>query len=40
MIDNFDGTYTAEYTVSNTGAVTVSVELLTQGGLYAEYFNN
>jgi hypothetical protein len=40
MNDNGDGTYTADYTVSSSGLVTVSVELLTQGGLYTEYFNN
>ncbi len=40
MTDNGDGTFSSDYTVSVAGAVTVSVELLKAGGIYAEYFNN
>jgi len=40
MTDKGDGTYTVEYTVPNGGTFTVSVDLLEQGGLSAEYFNN
>ena len=35
-----DGTYEAAYIVPQDGSITVSVVLLKQGGLYAEYFNN
>lgn len=40
MDDNGDGTYRAEYNVLQEGTVTVSVLLMRQGGLSAEYFNN
>lgn len=40
MTDNGDGTYYADYLVPEAGTMTVSVVLLRQGGLYAEYFNN
>ena len=42
MTDNGDGTYSADYMLSQTGSVTVSVELLSEGGggAYVEYFDN
>ena len=40
MQDNGDGTYRAEYNVLQEGTITVSVLLMRQGGLSAEYFNN
>jgi len=40
MTDNGDGTFFSDYIVSGPGTVTVSVELLNAGGVYAEYFNN
>jgi len=40
MTDLGDGTYTSTYVITEYGPVTVSVELMNVGGLYAEYFNN
>ena len=40
MNDNSDGTYSFDYSVSFDGAVTVIVELLTQGGVKAQWFPN
>ena len=43
MTDNGDGTYSADFLLSQTGSVTVSVELMSEsvsGGAYVEYFNN
>lgn len=40
LTDNADGTYTGSYTVNAKGYVTVGVYLMTNGGLYAEYFEN
>ena len=40
MTDNADGTYHVEYSIPQDGTVTVSIVLASQGGLYAEYFNN
>ena len=40
MTDNGDGTYTADYTVSQSGTVTVSAELLKAGGAHEYYFDN
>ena len=39
MIDNGDGTYNADFSVSSTGSVTVSVELLRVGGLLEYDYN-
>ena len=43
MSDNGDGTYSANYLLTQTGSVTVSVELMSKsssGGAYVEYFDN
>lgn len=40
MTDLNDGTYSVDYTVPEEGTVTVSLVLVNQGGLSAEYFNN
>ena len=40
LTDNSDGTYTGAYTVNAKGYVTVAVYLMTNGGLYGEYFEN
>ena len=40
MTDKGDGTYTADYTVSSSGTVTVSAELLKAGGAHEYYFGN
>ena len=40
MADNSDGTYSTTYNVLQEGTVTISVLLMRQGGLSAEYFNN
>ena len=40
MVDNGDGTYSFDYSVTFDGAVTVIVELLTQGGLKVQWFPN
>lgn len=40
MTDNGDGTYYADYNIPQNGKITVSVVLMRQGGLWAEYFNN
>ena len=40
MTDNGDGTYTADYSVSQAGTVTVSSELLTGNGVQGWYYNN
>ena len=40
MTDNYDGTYTYNYTVSRPGQITVSVLHYTNGGVYQEYFPN
>ena len=40
MTENDDGTFSSDYIVNGIGTVTVSVELATEGGVYAEYFLN
>jgi len=40
LTDNGNGSYYVDYVVPEDGPVTVSVILMRQGGLYAEYFNN
>ena len=40
MTDNGDGTYTADYTVSSAGSVSVSVELLKTGIKYWSFGNS
>jgi hypothetical protein len=40
MTDNSNGSYKADYTVSEAGSVSVSVELLKPGGVQAWYYNN
>ena len=40
MKDNRDGTYTADYTVSSSGSVSVSVELLKTGIRYWSFGNS
>ena len=39
MSDNGDGTYNYSYTLSNIGAITIIVKLVTGNGLYAEFFS-
>ncbi|EKX37277.1 hypothetical protein GUITHDRAFT_78254, partial [Guillardia theta CCMP2712] len=40
IIDNLDGSYQATYTATISGAYEISVLLLREGGLSAEYFEN
>lgn len=40
LTDNNDGTYTGSYKVNAKGYVTLAVYLMSNGGLYGEYFEN
>ena len=40
MADNLDGTYKYSYTPELDGTITISVFLLTYGGVYGEYFDS
>lgn len=40
MTDNTDGTYSYEYTPTEEGTATVSISVLTSGGVLANFWRN